>query len=182
MKYQEEEEEEERLITTTAKVIEYLEPLMSRDLLCKFPDNSAFDFDYSQSSLWSPLVPRPYSPMDLDLVTPLKLSYDDFGGGFELEKKMRNHSAKKTGFGTIFKKKLNINVDLLKQTMKKKKKMVNVMASEFSPASVKGSCVPISSKKWSKMLKAASKHFKKTKTKKKRDPAVHVKISSCLRD
>ncbi|KAJ0088267.1 hypothetical protein Patl1_33185 [Pistacia atlantica] len=83
---------------------------------------------------------------------------------------------------TIFKKKLNINFDLLKQTMKKKKKMVNVMASEFSPASVKGSCVPISSKKWSKMLKAASKHFKKTKTKKKRDPAVHVKISSCLSD
>ncbi|CAL9107117.1 unnamed protein product [Musa textilis] len=43
----------ERLIT-----VEYLEPTMSRELLGKFPDNSAFDFDYSQSGIWSPLLPR----------------------------------------------------------------------------------------------------------------------------
>ncbi|GFP93388.1 hypothetical protein PHJA_001483200 [Phtheirospermum japonicum] len=30
---------------------------MSKDLLSKFPDNSAFDFDYAQSSIWSPLLP-----------------------------------------------------------------------------------------------------------------------------
>lgn len=138
-------EEEESLITTTAKVIEYLEPVMSRDLLCKFPDHSAFDFDYSQSSLWSPLVPRHYSPMDT--MTPLKLSYDDIGGGFELENKMRNHRAKKISFSSVFKKKLNNKVDILKQIMnRKKKKTVHVMASDFSPASVKGSCVPLSSK------------------------------------
>lgn len=40
-------------------VIEHLQCSMSNDLLCKFPDNSAFDFDYTQSSIWSPLVPRP---------------------------------------------------------------------------------------------------------------------------
>ncbi|KAK1309573.1 hypothetical protein QJS10_CPA09g00881 [Acorus calamus] len=41
----------ERLIT-----VEYLQPTMSRDLLAKFPDDSAFDFDYSQSAIWSPLI------------------------------------------------------------------------------------------------------------------------------
>lgn len=43
----------ERVIT-----VEYLEPSMSRELVGKFPDNSAFDFEYSQSSIWSPLLPR----------------------------------------------------------------------------------------------------------------------------
>lgn len=41
-------------------VVEYLETTMSKDLLGKFPDNSAFDFDYSQSSIWSPLLSRNY--------------------------------------------------------------------------------------------------------------------------
>lgn len=36
-------------------VVEYLGDSMSKDLLGKFPDYSAFDFDYSQSSIWSPL-------------------------------------------------------------------------------------------------------------------------------
>lgn len=43
-------------------VVEYLETSMSKDLLYKFPDNSAFDFDYAQSSIWSPLLPRPPPP------------------------------------------------------------------------------------------------------------------------
>ncbi|KAK3000447.1 hypothetical protein RJ639_021110 [Escallonia herrerae] len=64
----EEEEESECLmnysraggLAKTVMVVEYLESSMSRDLLGKFPDNSAFDFDYSQSSIWSPLIPRHY--------------------------------------------------------------------------------------------------------------------------
>ncbi|KAG0475790.1 hypothetical protein HPP92_015476 [Vanilla planifolia] len=41
-----------------AIMVEYLEPSMSEHLLCKFPDDSAFGFDYSQSAIWSPLLPR----------------------------------------------------------------------------------------------------------------------------
>lgn len=64
---EEEEEEKEKYPLITTKVVEYLQPVMCRELLCKFPDNSAFGFDYSQSSLWSPLLPRNYaSPSDLD--------------------------------------------------------------------------------------------------------------------
>jgi hypothetical protein len=44
----------ERVVT-----VEYLEPSMSRELLGKFPDPSAFDFDYSQSGIWSPLNKLP---------------------------------------------------------------------------------------------------------------------------
>ncbi|KAK3036602.1 hypothetical protein RJ639_031667 [Escallonia herrerae] len=47
-------------LATTVMVVEYLESSMSRDLLSKFPDNSAFDFDYSQSSIWFPMIPRLY--------------------------------------------------------------------------------------------------------------------------
>lgn len=39
-------------------VVEYLQSIMSKELLGKFPDNSAFDFDYTQSSIWSPLIQR----------------------------------------------------------------------------------------------------------------------------
>ncbi|KAK3142142.1 hypothetical protein QOZ80_4BG0342840 [Eleusine coracana subsp. coracana] len=46
----------ERVVT-----VEYLEPSMSRGLLGKFPDSSAFDFDYSQSGIWSPLNKHPRS-------------------------------------------------------------------------------------------------------------------------
>nr|CAB3487557.1 unnamed protein product [Digitaria exilis] len=44
----------ERVVT-----VEYLEQSMSRELLGKFPDSSAFGFDYSQSGIWSPLNKLP---------------------------------------------------------------------------------------------------------------------------
>ena len=40
----------ERVVT-----VEYLGQSMSRNLLGKFPDSSAFDFDYAQSGIWSPV-------------------------------------------------------------------------------------------------------------------------------
>ncbi|KAF5748864.1 hypothetical protein HS088_TW04G00824 [Tripterygium wilfordii] len=166
-------EVKEKLTFITAKVVEYLEPLMSRELLCKFPDNTAFDFDYSQSSIWSPLVPRTHSPMDLefDLVTPRKLTY---GFDPDFDRKSRNSAKKRT---PCLKKKINVNLnlDILK---KKKNKNKKFNASEFSPTPVKSSCVPFPTKGWGKVLKAASKRFKK----KKKDPSIHVKLSNYLRD
>ncbi|KAL1562338.1 hypothetical protein AAHA92_04928 [Salvia divinorum] len=44
-------------------VVEYLGPSKSNDLLRKFPDNSALEtFNYAQSSIWSPLLPRTAPP------------------------------------------------------------------------------------------------------------------------
>ncbi|CAM0903923.1 unnamed protein product [Alopecurus aequalis] len=40
----------ERVVT-----VEYMGQSMSRNLLGKFADSSAFDFDYSQSGIWSPV-------------------------------------------------------------------------------------------------------------------------------
>ncbi|MBA0769871.1 hypothetical protein Gotri_018562 [Gossypium trilobum] len=140
-----EKEEQESLIMASAKVVEYLEPLMSRELLCKFPDNSAFDFDYTQSTLWSPLVPRPYSPADLGfgpIIRPRNLASDDeFGFGFGLKMEKSNCSAKQLRPNHIKKKitsaAFNISLNLLRNKNKKRKNM----ASEFSPTPVKGSWV-----------------------------------------
>ncbi|XP_062153366.1 uncharacterized protein LOC133861593 [Alnus glutinosa] len=169
---EEKKEEKERLVVPTTKTVEYLLPLMSKELLYKFPDNSAFDFDYTQSSIWSPLVTRAYSPMDLDFdldfITPRKLS---FGMDLDKKNKLRKVSSniKKNISTTAFK----VNLNLLK--MKSKKKM---MASEFSPTPMKSTCYPATTKAWTKMLKAASKHFKR----KKKDSTAYVKPSNYLKD
>ncbi|KAJ7964622.1 hypothetical protein O6P43_014408 [Quillaja saponaria] len=151
------------------KVVEYLVPLMSKELLYKFPDNSAFDFDYSQSSIWSPLVTRAYCPidLDLDLITPRKLTYEM---GLELN---GENSLKKVG-SKIKKKFTNNGFHLLrKQQQQKKKKMSSDLSP--TPTRIKGTCNPIFVKGWNKVLKAASIQFKKRKMKK--DPMVHVKLS-----
>ncbi|XP_010440339.1 PREDICTED: uncharacterized protein LOC104723644 [Camelina sativa] len=149
---QEEEEEKENYpLMITTKVVEYLQPVMCRELLCKFPDNSAFGFDYSQSSLWSPLLPRNYaSPSDLDSGSSdgcvcRNLNLGDFHVG---KKKMKMSMKKKTK---------NKKSNLVKLDM-------NLMKNEDSP---KLGCFPIPSKGWNGVLKAASKHFKKSR--KKRD-------------
>ncbi|KAG5074158.1 hypothetical protein JHK84_055389 [Glycine max] len=124
------EKEEEALVLKTTKVVEYLVPKMSIELLCKFPDNSAYDFDYSQSTIWSPLLPRPYTPMDLDLITPKKLSYDEKVGS-----KLRKKFTAST---------FNLNLDFIRKNSKSKNKKV---PSEFSPTPFRGACNPIMNKR-----------------------------------
>lgn len=121
--------------SSITKVVEYLEPLMSKELLRKFPDNTAYDFDYTQSSIWSPLVPRAYSPMDLevdlDFVTPRKLTYDMdqlvLGKRNSLDKV--SSKAKKRIAATAFK----INLSALKSKKNNTKKKKKKMNSDFSP-------------------------------------------------
>ncbi|KAK9285214.1 hypothetical protein L1049_024402 [Liquidambar formosana] len=170
----EDEEEKQRLI----KVVEYVEESTSRELLCKFPDNSAFDFDYSQSSIWSPLVPRAYKPassldMDTDMTPKRKLSY-----GFGLNKSALRRVTTNIR-RNIATSAFNFSLNLMKNVKQKNKKK---KGSDFSatPPSLKRTSTPSSTKGWTKVLKAASKQLKKKK--KKKDPTVHVKLSSYLRD
>ncbi|CAK9175555.1 unnamed protein product [Ilex paraguariensis] len=169
-------------------VVEYLESSMSRELLCKFPDNSAFDFDYSQSSLWSPLVPRPFpsfanssgscglSVMAMGLgISSIqrKLSYGEDDGWSQKKnttlKKVTANIKKKissTVLGNVQ------NYHKLKVKKKKKKMMNKKVDFDFFPnhPSVEGnSTTPTPKKGWAKLLKVASKHFKRT-TKKKDHP------------
>ncbi|XP_059289314.1 uncharacterized protein LOC132067039 [Lycium ferocissimum] len=145
-------------------VIEYLESSMSKDLLCKFPDNSAYDFDYSQSSIWSPLVPPPLSSdRRLSFGLSRKLSYED----------------DETLFGNIKRKFSSVLFDNMKVYKNLKKRQRK--GFDFSPvpsSSKVGSCTSTPRKGWAKVLKAASKHFKKKG--KKKDSAGHLNLSKCL--
>ena len=136
----------------SAKVVEYLEPLMSKELLCKFPDNSAFDFDYSQSSIWSPLVTRAYTnthsnlDLDLDFLTPKKLDYETGCEGLSIIEKKKKTKRKigitnaSTGFA--------LNLSALKIKKRANKKSKKHLVSDLSPSSnsFKGACNPLTKK------------------------------------
>ncbi|CAL1352173.1 unnamed protein product [Linum trigynum] len=157
-------EEREGFLSPNCRVVEYLQPLMSKELLVKFPDNSAFDFNYSESSIWSPLVPRIHN----------------YGGGLENRPRKRMKVKKMVVAGEVEGKNAtscNFSFGLTK--MKKMKRKEGIMVdSVFSSNPVEGSvtCVPLATKGWNKVLKAATKHFKRSKTKmtKRRDSRVRL--------
>ncbi|XP_058096295.1 uncharacterized protein LOC131241841 [Magnolia sinica] len=133
----------ERVIT-----VEYLEPSMSRDLLCKFPDTSPFDFDYHQSGIWSPLLPRHnHSLISIDCI-PFAEKRRKIGDGSQkmLQEKLKKASVK-------IQKALKMTVSNSNKKKKKKKQTF-----DFSPTPVQGSAPR---KGWCKVLRAASKRFKK---------------------
>ncbi|KAL8155320.1 uncharacterized protein LOC141719840 [Apium graveolens] len=167
-------------------VVEYLQSIMSKQLLGKFPDNSAFDFDCTQSSIWSPLIQR-HKRQDLDIevlskslsssssfsptVLERKLKYDegDCDEMWENETSCKcittSVSIKK--LTTSFKKKIGNNVldsfKIYRDT--KTKNTIRKKGFGFSPAADDS---PKPRKGWAKMLKAASRHFKRTSKKKKK--------------
>ena len=92
------------------KVVYYMDPLMSKNLLQKFPDkSSAFDFNYSQSSIWSPWVPRVHSAIDLD--------FEYFGFMTPKRKSLGSKSKIKIVTSNI-KKKLKVAANLVKSKAK----------------------------------------------------------------
>ncbi|KAA8547496.1 hypothetical protein F0562_003925 [Nyssa sinensis] len=186
-------------------VVEYLEESMSTELLCKFPDNGAFDFDYSQSSIWSPLVSsRLFPPVvsfqlgdghgnGLSLTMPpielgpstqreRKLSYDDEENGLLLEN--NNISTLINKVTAKIKKKIstcvlnNLNNNYIKLKEKRKNKPFDFCPN---PLPVKAApTIPTPTKGWAKVLKATSRQLKK-KNKKKELSAHIIKLSNCLR-
>ncbi|XP_073137987.1 uncharacterized protein [Henckelia pumila] len=149
------------------KVVEYLESSMSNELLCKFPDNSAFDFDYSQSSIWSPLVPRTFGNGrggSLELSRKLQYDENDFTGLLRNSKKFAANIKKK--FTSV----VSDNICMYQRMKMSKRKSFG-----FSPVPSSGrlkASSPTPRKKWAKAMKAASKHFKKNK---KKDP-IHLHL------
>ncbi|GAB4848215.1 hypothetical protein Ancab_002882 [Ancistrocladus abbreviatus] len=147
-------------------VVQYVESSMSTQLLCKFPDKSVFDFDYSQSALWSPLVRRYQS-----------LSYCDEYAGKPTPKtpKMK----RKLPFDNDDQKPIFNGFSLSK--IKKKIAMLSLTLNfrtslKFKSHSADLTRTPSSRKGWGKTLKATS-----TKFKKKKDGTMHVKLSDFLR-
>ena len=91
-------------------VVYYMDPLMSKNLLQKFPDkSSAFDFNYYQSSIWSPLVPWLHSAIDLD--------FEYFGFVTPQRKSLGSKSKIKKVTSNI-KKKLKVAANLVKSKAK----------------------------------------------------------------
>lgn len=182
-------------------VVEYLESTMSKELLGKFPDNSALDFDYTQSSIWSPLIPRRHFAQDLDFellgqslfsyssieptVIQRKLIYnEDNQEGFLGNSSNCNTTTILKKLTDSFKRKISTsvsnNLKVYRDTkMMKKKKKANAFIFSPNAASFKGSTnSPTPRKGWAKVLKAASGHFKKTGKKKDYNGAAHMKLSN----
>nr|XP_043637532.1 uncharacterized protein LOC122608493 [Erigeron canadensis] len=173
----------------SVKVIEYMLSSMSNELLTKFPDNSAFDFDYTQSSIWSPLLPHPSNPSSPAPELKRKLSYDEVDDGemMVLKKFKQNGEGKISGscLFSCFKFGKNCGFSTKKKVVVMKRRRSSFrgfdhLGSGSSSVVVDQVCSsPFRTKMkqgWKKVLKAASKQFKKTI--KKKDSGAHLKLSS----
>ncbi|CAN6471092.1 unnamed protein product [Victoria cruziana] len=116
----------ERIIT-----IEYIDQRMSRQIAGKFPDATAYDFDYQQSGIWSPLLPR--------------ATYPVCSSGDHLES-LRKRRRSSIGRSPIFTKPMKS----LKRKRKKGKALKFNLASGATPK-----------KAWYRLFDAASKYLKK---------------------
>ncbi|WOH14446.1 hypothetical protein DCAR_0933965 [Daucus carota subsp. sativus] len=178
-------------------VVEYLQSIMSKELLGKFPDNSAFDFDYTQSSIWSPLIQR-QNGRGLDMeelskslsssssfspsVLQRKLEYNeeedcDEMAENEISSKCITSSVSIKKLTAVFKRKIGVNVFDSFRIYRdaKMKKKCNRKGLGFSPSGAVKS--PNLRKGWAKMLKAGSGQFKRTSKKKDNGNASQLKFS-----
>ncbi|XP_071686801.1 uncharacterized protein [Rutidosis leptorrhynchoides] len=174
---------------TTVKVVEYMLSSMSSELLTKFPDNSAFDFDYTQSSIWSPLVPHPSNPNSPASELQRSLSFDDDeefvdDGSMSVKKFTKNVKDKISGSCLLSCFKMKHKFSNKKVVVMKRRKSSFRGFDQLGPywknsmnVGVDSGCSsPIQNKGWKKVLKAASKQFKKTM--KKKDVGAHLRLSS----
>ncbi|KAG6423445.1 hypothetical protein SASPL_113841 [Salvia splendens] len=130
-------------------VVEYLESSMSNDLLYKFPDNSAFDFNYAQSSIWSPLLPRAAPPGSDGGVVSRKLTYEEVGL-LENTKKIA---------GKIKRKFTDAVLNNVSRCIKMKRRRRR--SFRFSPVAPPRRHPSPSPKGLAKVMKGAANHFKK---------------------
>ncbi|KAJ9559533.1 hypothetical protein OSB04_004693 [Centaurea solstitialis] len=183
------------------KVVEYMLSSMSDELLCKFPDNSAFDFDYTQSSIWSPLVPHPSNPSSPALPDLQKtLSFDDdggeiFGGGEAsgsaavMVKKLTDNLKHKIADSCVFSCfQIHGKIGKKKVIVKRRRsrlgfeKLGAVSSDSGGAIADRGCSSPNRREGWKKVLKAASKQFKKTMKKKEGGGGGHLKLSNGVSD
>ncbi|CAO2831165.1 unnamed protein product [Amaranthus hypochondriacus] len=166
MEEQIKEKEAIKIEDKEVKLVHYFDSSMSNQLLRKFPDNSVFDFDYSQSSIWSPLVPRFHSLSCLNPKSPdfssKKLVFD------QISHSKSNFKKRICNFG------LNLNAKL----HKKNKKVKNLLKFDDNVAPDSKSRPPI--KGWKKALKMTSKQFKRKKDNQSRNPTSRVTLADYL--
>ncbi|MCL7042199.1 hypothetical protein MKW94_015196 [Papaver nudicaule] len=156
---------EDRIVIERVITVEYLQSSMATNLLCKFPDNSAFDFDYSQSGIWSPLLHRGGGPLKLKTSISVDSSSDSSLDDVEEEEEEENLlNGKENMFNSCSnvtgKMKNKIGVKMMKM-MKKKMKNNKSSSSSLDLSLAKKGFTP--RKGWEKVLRAATKQFKKQK-------------------
>ncbi|KAI3988580.1 hypothetical protein MKX01_011477 [Papaver californicum] len=157
---------EDRVIIERVITVEYLQSSMATNLLCKFPDNSAFDFDYSQSGIWSPSLHRGGGPLKTSISPDdiLKKLLDEEDEEEEEEKETLldgKENMIRSCSNVTAKMKNKIGVKMIKNKMKNNNKSSSSSLNLSITPMAKMGFTP--QKGWEKVLRAASKQFKKQK-------------------